>query len=147
MWSTSGSALLPSSVTTVPFTFTWPALMSSSALRRDAMPAAAIIFCRRSAGMYEGLFFLSGGLRDLFRRRRIRVLRWRRVFRRNQLSLKRFRHQLLEFFHARQFVDVLQSEAHQEFFGRLVQNGTPNHLLAARCGDQFAVEQGSNHAA
>src|SRR5271155_3643098 len=47
----SASALVPSSVTTVPFTLTWPPLISSSALRREAIPAAAIIFCRRSAGM------------------------------------------------------------------------------------------------
>src|SRR5271163_1666351 len=94
MWSVSGSALLPSSVTTVPFTFTWPALISSSALRRDAMPAAAMIFCSRSAGMYEELLFLSGGLRDLFRRR-ICLARFRPVFCWNQLFLKRLRHQLL----------------------------------------------------
>src|SRR5579863_7555329 len=49
----SGSAFVPSSVTTFPFTFTCPLLISSSALRREAIPAAAIIFCRRSAGMND----------------------------------------------------------------------------------------------
>src|SRR5579864_919747 len=52
MWSRSGSALLPSSVTICPLTDTTPELISSSALRRDAIPAAAMIFCKRSAGMY-----------------------------------------------------------------------------------------------
>src|SRR6185437_13935556 len=35
----------------VPLTCTWPEVINSSALRREAIPAAAIIFCRRSAGM------------------------------------------------------------------------------------------------
>src|SRR5438067_4718247 len=51
MWSVSGSALEPSSLTICPLTATWPEVMSSSALRRDATPAAAIIFCRRSEGI------------------------------------------------------------------------------------------------
>src|SRR5215467_13656233 len=48
-WSVERSALLPSSVTVWPFTLTRPWVISSSALRREAMPAAAMIFCRRSA--------------------------------------------------------------------------------------------------
>src|SRR5580658_5309867 len=117
MWSTSASALVPSSVTTFPFTLTWPALISSSALRREAIPAAAIIFCRRSAGIERAsnlagqLFFLSSGLGDVFRLR-IGLMRLRRVFCRNQLPLERFRHQLLELLHARQFVHVVQAKAH-----------------------------------
>src|SRR5947209_16691425 len=51
MWSCSGSALLPSSVTIVPFTETAPEVISFSALRREAIPAAAMIFWRRSEGM------------------------------------------------------------------------------------------------
>jgi hypothetical protein len=35
----------------VPFTETAPELISFSALRREAIPAAAMIFCRRSEGM------------------------------------------------------------------------------------------------
>ena len=46
--SVARSALLPSSVTTRPFTRTWPLEMSCSAWRREAMPARAIIFCKRS---------------------------------------------------------------------------------------------------
>src|SRR6185437_5837410 len=48
MWSRCGSALLPSSVITWPFTVTRPCAISSSALRREEIPAAAMIFCRRS---------------------------------------------------------------------------------------------------
>src|SRR5262245_36260281 len=50
MWSEERSALLPSSVTVCPFTLTRPCVINSSALRREAIPAAAMIFCRRSAG-------------------------------------------------------------------------------------------------
>src|SRR5258708_2674832 len=53
MWSCSRSAFEPSSVTILPFTSTRPPAMSFSALRREAIPAAAIIFCKRSEGMYE----------------------------------------------------------------------------------------------
>src|SRR5580704_15885380 len=141
----SGSALVPSSVTTVPFTFTWPALINSSALRREAIPAAAIIFCRRSAGMCEELLFLTSGLRDFFYVRRFGLVCFRRIFCRNQLALERFRHELLKLFHAGQFVHVLQSKAHEKFFGRLVENRPPDDLLATRSRDQLPVQQSSNH--
>src|SRR5271156_1745046 len=49
MWSFASSALLPSSVMVWPFTVTRPDLISSSAWRREAMPARAIIFCSRSS--------------------------------------------------------------------------------------------------
>src|SRR5512136_141214 len=49
MESLSGSALLPSSVTTWPFTATRPAVMRSSAARREVMPAWASIFCNLSS--------------------------------------------------------------------------------------------------
>src|SRR5260370_28900390 len=48
MWSLSGSWRVPSSLTTVPLTWTRPSRMISSALRRLAMPAFARIFWRRS---------------------------------------------------------------------------------------------------
>src|ERR1051326_1156971 len=65
MWSVSRSALLPSSVTVWPFTVTRPCVISSSALRREETPAAAMIFCNRSAatltsGALSGNLF--GGL-------------------------------------------------------------------------------------
>src|SRR6266404_1862051 len=47
MVSVSGSALVPSSVMTWPWRVTRPAVMISSALRREAMPAEARIFWRR----------------------------------------------------------------------------------------------------
>jgi len=54
MLSVSGSALVPSSVTIWPLRVTRPAVMISSALRREAMPAEARIFWRRvSMGMEE----------------------------------------------------------------------------------------------
>src|SRR5215207_2723810 len=49
MWSRAGSAFVPSSRTTSPLTVTSPAAINSSAWRRDASPAAAINFCRRSS--------------------------------------------------------------------------------------------------
>src|SRR5579863_6899729 len=49
--SVARSALVPSSVTTLPFTRTWPLRMSCSAWRREAIPARAISFCKRSRGM------------------------------------------------------------------------------------------------
>src|SRR5262245_4456929 len=51
------SALVPSSRTTLPFTSTLPSWMSCSALRREAMPAWARIFCSRSCmGLDLGCF-------------------------------------------------------------------------------------------
>jgi hypothetical protein len=49
MWSRAGSAFVPNSRTTSPLTVTSPASINSSAWRRDASPAAAINFCRRSS--------------------------------------------------------------------------------------------------
>src|ERR1700687_250058 len=51
------SAFVPSSVTTWPLTRTWPLTISCSAWRREAMPARAIIFCRRSC-IFVGQVFL-----------------------------------------------------------------------------------------
>src|SRR5579872_2565844 len=48
MTSSAGSALVPNSRTTLPFSSTWPSEISSSALRREATPACARIFCKRS---------------------------------------------------------------------------------------------------
>src|SRR6266567_2968047 len=45
------SALVPSSVMIWPFTDMAPELISFSAVRREAIPAAAMIFCKRSADM------------------------------------------------------------------------------------------------
>src|SRR5664279_3738954 len=61
MWSSSISALLPSSVTICPLTDTRPLVISSSALRREAIPAAAMIFCSRSAGMRLRLLRRTSG--------------------------------------------------------------------------------------
>src|SRR5208283_4951277 len=60
MVSVSGSALVPCSVTIWPLRVTRPAAMISSALRREAMPAAARIFWRRR-GMVDGLSVLLEG--------------------------------------------------------------------------------------
>ncbi len=49
MWSRAPSALVPSSVTILPLTWTRPWVMSSSAWRRLATPAWARIFWRRSS--------------------------------------------------------------------------------------------------
>src|SRR5574341_464527 len=51
MWSSAGSALVPNSLTTRPLTVTSPSRMSCSAARREAIPARAISFCRRSLDM------------------------------------------------------------------------------------------------
>src|SRR5688500_5809618 len=48
MSSTSGSAFVPSSLTVAPLTWTRPSSMSFSAARREAMPAAEMIFCNRT---------------------------------------------------------------------------------------------------
>src|SRR6185437_12683785 len=48
MRSVSQSALLPSSLTILPLTETWPWVINSSALRREAYPACEISFCSRS---------------------------------------------------------------------------------------------------
>src|SRR5437016_5366286 len=47
--SRSGSAFAPSSLTTTPLTRTCPLRINSSAWRREAIPARAIIFCSRSS--------------------------------------------------------------------------------------------------
>src|SRR5579864_2386683 len=61
MRSAPASAFVPSSVTTLPFTRTWPLTISCSAWRREAMPARAIIFCSRSC-MSSGAFCGTGNL-------------------------------------------------------------------------------------
>src|SRR4029077_17623024 len=53
MWSRDSSAFVPSSVTVRPLTVTWPEEMSSSAWRREATPARAIIFWRRSSIQFD----------------------------------------------------------------------------------------------
>src|SRR5216684_6817263 len=53
MWSRVSSALVPSSVTVCPLTVTWPEEISSSAWRREATPARAIIFWRRSSIQFD----------------------------------------------------------------------------------------------
>src|SRR4029077_5520142 len=77
--SRSGSALVPSSVTTSPFSVTRCAVISSSALRRDATPDAAIIFCNRSRGMdkYFASPYTSASGRS---RRRLCFPHWARGF-------------------------------------------------------------------
>src|SRR5579863_3354143 len=125
--------------------------MSSSALRREAMPAAAMIFWRRSAGIRLRLAFSLFGLgfggeaafggSEAFTGGRLAgrghslgcclVVGCRTLLRRRieQLGLRIA--QLLELFHAGQLADVLQAEAQQEFLGRLVEDGPPDNLLAA----------------
>src|SRR5512133_4072695 len=53
MSACSGSTFAPSSLTTWPFTVTRPAVISSSQARREAMPAAASTFCKRSSDMSQ----------------------------------------------------------------------------------------------
>ena len=50
--STDGSAFDPSSVTVLPLTVTRPCVISVSAVRREATPAAERIFCRRIIVVY-----------------------------------------------------------------------------------------------
>src|ERR1700722_2702780 len=71
--------------------------------------------------------------------------RFSRSFRRNQFRLKGVRYQLFEFFHAGKFVDILQAEAHQKFFGRLIENGASDDLFAASSADELAVKQRSDN--
>src|ERR1039458_2049526 len=59
MWSVSRFALLPSSVTAVPFTVTLPSSMIFSAWRREATPAGEGFFGSRSWG-----FIFPGGARN-----------------------------------------------------------------------------------
>src|SRR5713226_9343530 len=74
MWSTSMSALEPSSVTICPLTETRPPEIIFSALRREVIPAAEMIFCKRSEGMYrEGYQELTGG-RLRLRSRLVRII-------------------------------------------------------------------------
>src|SRR5208282_3929508 len=66
---------------------------------------------------------------------------------RKQVALERLRQQLLEFLHARQFVDVLEPEAQQKFLAGSVENGASDYGLSARGRDQLAIEQGGDDAA
>src|SRR5258708_28575538 len=59
--SSSGSAFVPCSTTTFPLSVTRPAAIISSALRRDAIPQAAIIFCSRSEATVGGFPLGSAG--------------------------------------------------------------------------------------
>src|ERR1035437_5846659 len=69
MWSRPASALVPSTVTTLPLTCTRPCSIMASALRRLATPAAARVFWRRSslgggrgAGVNSGSAAASGSV-------------------------------------------------------------------------------------
>src|ERR1700733_11328013 len=53
-WSWSGSILLPSRRTGWPFTETRPSKIIRSPARREATPASARNFCRRTMGIYAG---------------------------------------------------------------------------------------------
>src|SRR5512146_1633469 len=64
MLSRCGSALLPNSLTISPFTDTRPWVINSSAWRREAMPAAAMIFCSRSCGIAHLVSMLNGSQTD-----------------------------------------------------------------------------------
>src|SRR5688500_7964993 len=70
MASRSGSALSPSPATR-PLTVTKPCSMSSSALRREAMPARARIFCSLSSIAFLIGFRGIGGLGSLFELRHL----------------------------------------------------------------------------
>src|SRR5450432_3834347 len=74
MWSTSMSALEPSSVTICPLTETSPPAISFSALRREVIPAAEMIFCRRSEGMYSKVIRKWLGIADSRGRAFLRIL-------------------------------------------------------------------------
>ena len=52
---------------------------------------------------------------------------------------------LLELVHRGQFLHVLQPETQQKFLGRLVQNRSPDHLLAPRRRDELARQQRPEH--
>src|SRR5262245_9041928 len=118
MTSSSGSAFEPSSVMTCPFTVTRPALIKSSAWRRDATPACARIFWRRSCIPlllhFLGYFFFCSGL-----------------------TLDEF----LEFLHRRQVAEVFQAEMDEEFLGGFVEDGTAKHFFAPGSIDEFLVEK------
>src|SRR5579859_2588416 len=131
MWSRSKSALLPISVTALPFTVTRPSRISCSALRREAAPARERIFCSRSSGM-SGLLsrcFFGGSGRA-----------FRGLVRHRQTA------DLLEFLERRQLAQVLQAELHHKLAGGLVENRLADDVLAAGGGDELAVEQRLEHA-
>src|SRR5215470_9707548 len=116
MWSCARSALLPSVVTAAPFTVTRPATINSSALRRLTTPACDRIFWRRSSAIARGP--LVGG--------------WLVC---GAIGLHQLHPaELLELLERRQISQALQPELGQEFFGRLVQNGSADHVLAAALG-------------
>src|SRR4051812_5242499 len=153
MWSVAGSALAPSCVMVWPFTVTRPEVINSSALRREAMPAAAMIFCKRSWAMallarFGSRLFGSCLFGSLFGRfgyiRHARRISYRRVLEK-RILLVALRH-LLELFHAREFSDVLQAEAKQKILGGLIKDGASHHRLAAGSSDQLAIDQGRQHA-
>src|SRR5258705_13230576 len=133
--------------------------MSSSALRREAIPAAAMIFWRRSRGMVT----FSQDRRDvrlggLYLRCSLSVYV---VVRCGCLLIGDFadgsicsaaclgvtfdkkialrgRSQLLKFLNARQFVYAVKAEAHQKLLRGLVQNWAPDYLLASSSRDELA---------
>src|SRR5581483_4973414 len=62
-------------------------------------------------------------------------------------SFRELARHLLEFFDAGKLVDVLQPEADQKVFGRLVENRPPDDLLASGGRNQLARHQRAEHAA
>ncbi len=101
---------------------------------------------------FSKIVILAGLLRDGrgFGRRPFR-LRWRRFARLNRrdarIRSQRRLSELLEFFQARQLLEIRQPKPNQKLFRGAIQNRPADHFLASRSGDQVLLEQRLDHAA
>src|SRR5947209_5953653 len=137
MWSRAGSAFVPSSRTVSPFTVPSPASINSSACRREASPAAAINFCRRSSMVQrlevrgrrsevseDCLLSLTSDLRPLT----------------SVLSFAAAR-EVFKVLDVRQLAQVAEAELHQELFRGSVHHRAAHGLLAAIGDDEALVQE------
>src|ERR1700709_2782851 len=140
-WTTalSGSMRRPISLTTSPSTLTRPSRMSSSDLRREATPAAASTFCRRTPSSLPSSSSTPSLIRPVF-------FRW--VERRLAFDFSvifegiNFREQGAK---GRQVLEAGQPEPFGEQFGGAVQQAAGFGVLPDLV-DQAAGEQGTDDA-
>src|SRR5438094_416132 len=145
--SRHGSMRVPSVVTARPFTSTRPAWIKRSASRREATPAEAMNFCRRTPAPPSGvvpvvfaLVLVLGLVIDLLVVIVLAVsLRFLERSGRGRSGQRRG--QAAKLLRTRQVLERVQTEVGEKIAGGAVEQRLAHHLLAAQHADELLLEQ------